>query len=80
MLLLTVPATHKVGDTMDCRINGGPARVTWRDEGTLVIEPGDARVILETSLGNNGRQFVCGGRGETRDDYGSDGPVIFRRL
>jgi hypothetical protein len=27
------------GDTIDCRINGKPKRVTWRDEHTLVIEP-----------------------------------------
>ena len=26
------------GDTIDCRINGKPKRVTWRDEHTLVIE------------------------------------------
>jgi len=27
------------GDTIDCRINGKPKRVTWRDEHTLLIEP-----------------------------------------
>jgi anaerobic glycerol-3-phosphate dehydrogenase len=27
------------GDIIDCRINGKPKRVTWRDEHTLVIEP-----------------------------------------
>jgi hypothetical protein len=29
---------HDVGDAEDCRINGKPGRLTWRDEGTLVIE------------------------------------------
>ena len=27
------------GGTIDCRINGKPKRITWRDEHTLVIEP-----------------------------------------
>ena len=31
-----IPSTF--GDTIDCRINGKPKRVTWRDEHTLVIE------------------------------------------
>jgi hypothetical protein len=36
MFALNVPSTF--GDTIDCRINGKPKRVTWRDEHTLVIE------------------------------------------
>jgi hypothetical protein len=36
MFALNIPST--VGDTIDCRINGKPRRVTWRDEHTLVIE------------------------------------------
>ena len=36
MFALNIPSTF--GDTIDCRINGKPTRVTWRDEHTLVIE------------------------------------------
>jgi hypothetical protein len=36
MFALKIPSTF--GDTIDCRINGKPKRVTWRDEHTLVIE------------------------------------------
>jgi hypothetical protein len=37
MFALNIPSTF--GDSIDCRINGEPKRVTWRDEHTLVIEP-----------------------------------------
>ena len=36
MFALKIPATF--GDTIDCRINGKPKRVTWREGHTLVIE------------------------------------------
>jgi hypothetical protein len=36
MFALNIPSTF--GDTIDCRINGKPKRVTWRDEHTLVIQ------------------------------------------
>ena len=36
MFALNIASTF--GDTIDCRINGKPKRVTWRDEHTLVIE------------------------------------------
>jgi hypothetical protein len=36
MFALNIPSTF--GDSIDCRINGKPKRVTWRDEHTLVIE------------------------------------------
>jgi hypothetical protein len=39
MFFISVPETFKVGDTTDCRINGVPQRLTWRDKNTLVIEP-----------------------------------------
>jgi hypothetical protein len=41
MFVMMMPTTFKVGDTADCKINTEPARLTWRDEGTLVIEPDD---------------------------------------
>jgi hypothetical protein len=37
MFALHIPSTF--GDSIDCRINGKPKRVTWRDAHTLVIEP-----------------------------------------
>jgi hypothetical protein len=36
---MTMPKTFKIGDTADCQINKAPARLTWRDAKTLVIEP-----------------------------------------
>ena len=36
MFALNITSTF--GDAIDCRINGKPKRVTWRDEHTLVIE------------------------------------------
>jgi hypothetical protein len=36
MFAINIPSTF--GDTIDCRINGKPKRVTLRDEHTLVIE------------------------------------------
>jgi hypothetical protein len=46
MFVIHLPRTFRVGDTADCRINAKPARVTWREIDTPVIEPGDARTIL----------------------------------
>jgi hypothetical protein len=37
MFALNISATF--GNSVDCRINGKPKRVTWRDEHTLVIKP-----------------------------------------
>jgi hypothetical protein len=36
MFALNIPSIF--GDTFNCRINGKPKRVAWRDEHTLVIE------------------------------------------
>jgi hypothetical protein len=52
-------ATFKVGDTADFRINRKPARVTWRDLNTLVIEPGDARRIVAIDRGDDLISFAC---------------------
>jgi hypothetical protein len=51
MFMIHLPIAVGVGDTADVRINGEPARVTWRDEETLVIEPDDARSILRIMTG-----------------------------
>jgi hypothetical protein len=56
-----MPTTFKVGDTAECRINREPARVTWRDKDTLVIEPDDAQRIVFARRSWNGDSidFVC---------------------
>lgn len=49
MFFISLPKQFKIGDTVDCRINLRPARVTWRDADTLVIEPADPRAIITWS-------------------------------
>jgi hypothetical protein len=45
MLVIYFPTTFKIGDTADRNnINGEPARVTYEDKDTLVIEPGAADI------------------------------------
>ena len=58
-----------MGDTYNCRINGEPARITWKDDATLVIEPDDARVILRTRIDGNLRVFMCGHADASKDNY-----------
>lgn len=68
MFLLTLPKSVKIGDTVDCRINREAARVTYRDAKTLVIEPSDARTILQTlDAGDGLRSFVCSDADGTSD-------------
>lgn len=68
MFMISMPAAFKVGDTADCRINGKPARLTWRDEDTLVIEPGDARKIFSVRPAHDVTYFVCGAAGQDKED------------
>jgi len=63
MFHIDLPASFKIGDTADCRINRKPARVTWRDKDTLVIEPDDARAIFHTQIDGDLRAFACGDAG-----------------
>jgi hypothetical protein len=63
MFMLNMPLNFKVGDTQNSRINGDAARVTWRDQHTLVIEPGDARQIFHTEVDGEMRCFMCGDPG-----------------
>jgi hypothetical protein len=62
-----MPVTFKIGDTADCRINAAPARVTWRDADTLVIEPDDARKIVDRSTDGELICFVCSDADGTAD-------------
>jgi hypothetical protein len=57
MFVLSLPRTVKIGDTVDCKINGKAKTVTYRDAKTLVV--GDARSIIQISEGDNVRTFVC---------------------
>jgi len=59
MFLISMPTTFKVGDTEDCRINGKPEKITWRDRNTLVIEPNDARQILNVERTGDMLSFSC---------------------
>lgn len=70
MFVISLPKTVGIGDTVDCRINTEPAKVTYRDANTLVIEPGDARQIVFCNEGSDLITFVCA------DDDGTR-PTIF---
>jgi hypothetical protein len=54
-----MPDSFRVGDTADCRINQEPARLTWRDPNTLVIEPNDVRRIVRITWDGQLYQFIC---------------------
>ena len=72
MFMISFPLGFKVGDTVDCRINREPARVTWRDTDHLVIEPNDARVIMAVDKEDNLITFVCGDADTKAEDYKVD--------
>lgn len=59
MFVISMPNTFKIGDTADCNINRKPARLTWRDQNTLVIEPGDARKIVRVVPVGDLISFTC---------------------
>lgn len=78
MFYLNLPAETKIGETVPVKINGRPASVTWRDKGTLVIEPNDTRPIFHTALDGKLRTFFCGSAAEStaRVERWRDGAVI----
>ena len=69
MFILHVPKFHKVGDTMDCHVNGDPVRVTWRDEKTLRIEPDDVRPIIRQQLDGDLICFICADAGMSEEEF-----------
>jgi hypothetical protein len=69
MFFISLPKQFKIGDTVDCRINLRPARVTWRDADTLVIEPADPRAIITWSMEGDLIHFTCGDSGEPKAGY-----------
>jgi hypothetical protein len=78
MFYLNLPAETKIGDTVPVKINGDPARVTWRDKKTLVILPNDVRPIFHTALDGKLRAFFCGSASDSKGvvERRPDGAVI----
>jgi hypothetical protein len=78
MFLINMPLDFKIGDTADCKINKKPARVTWRNQHTLVIEPDDARQIFHVETDNLMHTFFCGDPGAKQASIyrSADGVVI----
>jgi hypothetical protein len=68
MFMLSMPAAFKIGDSAACHIFGRYDfdRVTWRDDKTLVFDPGNvARTILARRAEESGSpwdgqvRFIC---------------------
>jgi hypothetical protein len=76
MFVIHMPKTFRIGDSADCRINAAPARVTWRDAKTLVIEPDDARAIISTQSDGDLTCFFCGDRDTPQDEYDVDSDLF----
>jgi hypothetical protein len=74
MFTIFIRRTCRIGDTVDVRINMKPARVTWADDRTLVVNGTDRRVIHRCDATTDGRgdevwRLVCGdATGPARDD------------
>ncbi len=73
MFFISLPLSVKIGDTADCRINSAPAKVTYRDAMTLVIEPDDVRTIIHVSDDDELRHFTCG---DAEADGGTAGITV----
>jgi hypothetical protein len=73
MFFLSLPLSVKIGDTTECRINGKPKKVTYRDAKTLVIEPDDARTIIDMRNDATLRYFTCG---DPAEDGGTEGITV----
>jgi hypothetical protein len=59
MFIMKLATNVHIGDTAEVTINAKPARVTWRDPETLVIEPDDARHIVRVLEEPDLRTFIC---------------------
>jgi hypothetical protein len=77
MFMISMPKTFKVGDTEDCRINGKPERLLWKDASTLVILPDEAHPIVTMRLDGDLRCFMCGRAGAEATDYVVDADSMF---
>lgn len=59
MLTIMIPAHHKIGDTVDVRINFQPAKLTWADKDTLIINGTDRRRIHHCAKAIDGAGTKC---------------------
>lgn len=59
MLFITIPRHHRIGDTAAVRINGDPAKLTWQDAETLVINGTDKRRIRMVQEATDGAGQPC---------------------
>ena len=71
MFTISLPTNYKVGDTRDCRVDGNPTTVTWRDKDTLVIGDNDARQIVDILQmpGRNLNTFICADKDGSTDFF-----------
>jgi hypothetical protein len=68
MLTIMIPGRHKIGDTVDVKINGKPAILTWADADTLVINGVDRRRIMvsEESIDGTGNPVLFFAAGDSK--------------
>lgn len=59
MFTIMIPAHHKIGDTADVRINMQPAKLTWADKNTLIINGTDRRRIHHCAKAIDGGGKEC---------------------
>lgn len=83
MLTISMPKTFTVGATETVRINGEPARLTWRDPGHLVVNDTAVHPIVYMNESGALIDFACGEAGEARTDYAIErvpgGDVVHRK-
>jgi hypothetical protein len=70
MFIIAIPGHHTCGDTVDVTINGKPAKLTWQDARTLVINGHDRRTMIDQDMivdgkGQRCHSFICGDGTET---------------
>ena len=59
MYVIDLPNTMRLGDAVDCKIDGKLSRVCWRDADTLVIAE-EVLPIIAAEPDGNVIIFVCG--------------------
>ena len=59
MLTIMIPAHHQIGDTVEVRINLEPAKLTWADKNTLIINGIDQRRIHHCVKAIDGAGTEC---------------------
>jgi len=64
--VITLSPPFEIGDTVDCKINGKPAKVTWHHDSTLVLEPDDARQVVAHTREEDATPFISAAAEGTR--------------